>query len=279
MFKQTFIELTKVGQNEVQHHKRTMIIGGGQACRMLLKELLTINDCPTAKEVPFEPVCIIDDDRHKVGTEIQGIEIVGSSNEIPKYVESMNIEQIIFAIPSAIEEERKRVLDICAETKLPIKVIPFLSELMFSSDKKTLLSQVRNIKTEELLGRDPIKFDNKDIKEFVSGKVCMVTGGGGSIGSELVRQIAKYDPKQIIIVDIYENNAYGIQQELRRSCPELPLETLIGSVRDKERVRQIFERYRPQIVFHAAAHKHVPLMEDSPNEAVKNNIFGTYNVA
>lgn len=280
MFKQTFIELTKVGQNEVQHHKRTMIIGGGQACRMLLKELLTINDCPTAKEVPFEPVCIIDDDRHKVGTEIQGIEIVGSSNEIPKYVESMNIEQIIFAIPSAIEEERKRVLDICAETKLPIKVIPFLSELMFSSDKKTLLSQVRNIKTEELLGRDPIKFDNKDIKEFVSGKVCMVTGGGGSIGSELVRQIAKYDPKQIIIVDIYENNAYDIQQELVMQYKnELNLVTLIASVRDYDRMNQIFTKYKPEIVFHAAAHKHVPLMEVSPMEAIKNNVMGTFNVA
>ena len=279
MFKQTFIELTKVGQNEV-HHKRTMIIGGGQACRMLLKELLTINDCPTAKEVPFEPVCIIDDDRHKVGTEIQGIEIVGSSNEIPKYVENMNIEQIIFAIPSAIEEERKRVLDICAETKLPIKVIPFLSELMFSSDKKTLLSQVRNIKTEELLGRDPIKFDNKDIKEFVSGKVCMVTGGGGSIGSELVRQIAKYDPEQIIIVDIYENNAYDIQQELVMQYKnELNLVTLIASVRDYDRMNQIFTKYKPEIVFHAAAHKHVPLMEVSPMEAIKNNVMGTFNVA
>ena len=225
-------------------------------------------------------MCIIDDDRHKVGTEIQGIEIVGSSNEIPKYVENMNIEQIIFAIPSAIEEERKRVLDICAETKLPIKVIPFLSELMFSSDKKTLLSQVRNIKTEELLGRDPIKFDNKDIKEFVSGKVCMVTGGGGSIGSELVRQIAKYDPEQIIIVDIYENNAYDIQQELVMQYKnELNLVTLIASVRDYDRMNQIFTKYKPEIVFHAAAHKHVPLMEVSPMEAIKNNVMGTFNVA
>ena len=279
MFRQTFIEIDKVSHNE-SNYKRTMIIGGGQACKMLLKELLTINDSPTAKAVPFEPVCIIDDDRHKIGVQIQGIEVVGSSNEIPKYVKSMNIEQIIFAIPSAIEDERKRILDICSETKLPIKIIPFLSELMFNEQNKTLISQIRNIKTEELLGRDPIKFDNKDIKAFISGKVCMVTGGGGSIGSELVRQIAKYNPEQIIIVDIYENNAYDIQQELVMQYKNnLNLVTLIASVRDYDRMNQIFTKYKPEIVFHAAAHKHVPLMEVSPMEAIKNNVMGTFNVA
>lgn len=279
VFKQTFIELIKVGKNE-SLYKRTMIIGGGQACKMLLKELLTINDCPTAKEVPFKPVCIIDDDRRKIGIHIQGIEVVGSSNEISKYAESMNIEQIIFAIPSAIEDERKRVLDICAETKLPIKVIPFLSELMFNKEKKTLLSQVRNIRMEELLGRDLIRFNNKDIKNFISEKICMVTGGGGSIGSELVRQIAKYNPKQIVIVDIYENNAYDIQQELIMQYKNnVNLVTLIASVRDYDRMNQIFTKYKPEIVFHAAAHKHVPLMELSPMEAIKNNVMGTFNVA
>lgn len=279
VFKQTFIELIKVGKNE-SLYKRTMIIGGGQACKMLLKELLTINDCPTAKEVPFKPVCIIDDDRRKIGIHIQGIEVVGSSNEISKYAESMNIEQIIFAIPSAIEDERKRVLDICAETKLPIKVIPFLSELMFNKEKKTLLSQVRNIRMEELLGRDLIRFNNKDIKNFISEKICMVTGGGGSIGSELVRQIAKYNPKQIVIVDIYENNAYDIQQELIMQYKNnVNLVTLIASVRDYDRMNQIFTKYKPEIVFHAAAHKHVPLMEVSPMEAIKNNVMGTFNVA
>ncbi|HAP79578.1 MAG TPA: polysaccharide biosynthesis protein [Ruminococcus sp.] len=278
-FKQTFIELTKVGQHE-GIHKRTMVIGGGQACKMLLKELESANDSPAVKDVPFEPVCIIDDNRLKIGSKVQGIEIVGSSNEIPKFVESLNIEQIIFAIPSAIEEERKRVLDICAETKLPIKIIPFLSELMFDDQKKTLLSQIRNIKTEELLGRDPIKFDNQNIRSFINNKICMVTGGGGSIGSELVRQIAKYDPAQIIIVDIYENNAYDIQQELTMQYKDsLNLVTLIASVRDYDRMNQIFEKYKPDIVFHAAAHKHVPLMEVSPMEAIKNNVMGTFNVA
>ena len=278
-FKQTFIELTKVRQHE-GIRKRTMIIGGGQACKMLLKELESANDSPVVKDVPFEPVCIIDDNRFKIGSKVQGIEIVGSSNEIPKFVESLNIEQIIFAIPSAIEEERKRVLDICAETKLPIKIIPFLSELMFDDRKKTLLSQIRNIKTEELLGRDPIKFDNQNIRSFINNKICMVTGGGGSIGSELVRQIAKYDPAQIIIVDIYENNAYDIQQELTMQYKDsLNLVTLIASVRDYDRMNQIFEKYKPDIVFHAAAHKHVPLMEVSPMEAIKNNVMGTFNVA
>ena len=279
VFKRTFIEITKSGKyNKIR--KRTMIIGGGQACNMLLKELLTINYCPTAKEVPFEPVCIIDDNRLKIGTKIQGIEIVGSSNEILKYANNMNIEQIIFAIPSAIDEERKRILDACAETKLPIKVIPFLSDLMFNDEKKTLLSQVRNIKTEELLGREPIKFDNQNIKNFISNKVCIVTGGGGSIGSELVRQIAKYNPEQIIIIDIYENNAYDIQQELIMQYKNsLNLVTLVASVRDYNRMNQIFQKYKPEIVFHAAAHKPVPLMEVSPMEAIKNNVMGTFNVA
>ena len=254
---------------------KIMIIGAGEAANVLMREIANSRYLDNSKVV-----CIIDDDRHKIGVQIQGIEVVGSSNEIPKYVKSMNIEQIIFAIPSAIEDERKRILDICSETKLPIKIIPFLSELMFNDENKTLISQIRNIKTEELLGRDPIKFDNKDIKAFISGKVCMVTGGGGSIGSELVRQIAKYNPKQVIIVDIYENNAYDIQQELVMQYKNnLNLVTLIASVRDYDRMNQIFTKYKPEIVFHAAAHKHVPLMEVSPMEAIKNNVMGTFNVA
>ncbi len=279
IFKQTFIDLIDAGKHDVKM-KRTMIIGGGQACNTLLKELFSINENPTKDDVPFQPVCIIDDDRNKIGKEVCGIQIVGSTNEISKYVQSMNIEQIILAIPSAIEEERKRIVDICTETKLPLKIIPFLSELIFNEKNSSLLHQVRNIKTEELLGREPIQFQNEDIQNFISGKICMVTGGGGSIGSELVRQIAKYNPKQMIIVDIYENNAYDIQQELMMQYKgALDLVTLIASVRDYERMNQIFKKYKPQIVFHAAAHKHVPLMEVSPMEAIKNNIMGTFNVA
>ena len=194
----------------------------------------------------------------------------------------MKIEQIIFSIPSCLKDERKRILDACSKTDLPIKVMPFLSDLIFENDtnQSTLLKQIHDINVEDLLGRDPIRFDNQDIKNFISGKICMVTGGGGSIGSELVRQIARYAPKQIIIVDIYENNAYDIQQELRMEYKDtLNLVTLIASVRDYHRMDQIFKRYLPDIVFHAAAHKHVPLMEDSPMEAIKNNIIGTFNTA
>ena len=179
-----------------------------------------------------------------------------------------------------MEEDRKRILEICSHTQLPVKVIPFLGNLIFDESRPTLLTQVRDINVEDLLGRDPIKFDNHDIQNFITSKVCMVTGGGGSIGSELVRQIAKYHPQQLIIVDISENYAYEIQQELIMEYGKnLNLVTLIASVRDYYRMNQIFSRYKPQVVFHAAAHKHVPLMEVSPMEAIKNNVLGTFNTA
>jgi FlaA1/EpsC-like NDP-sugar epimerase len=200
--------------------------------------------------------------------------------EIPKFVQQEEIEQIIFAIPSCLEDERHKILDICSKTKLPIKIVPFLGNLIFDDQNPTILNQIRDIKVEDLLGRDPVRFDNTQIRNFISGKVCMVTGGGGSIGSELVRQIAKYAPRQVVIVDVYENNAYEIQQELRMEYGNtLDFVTLIASVRDYYRMNQIFQQYKPQIVFHAAAHKHVPLMEDSPMEAIKNNVIGTLNTA
>lgn len=281
-FKQTFVELISCGRNEAKKNKLTMIVGGGQAANMLLGEILHAQKCPNQTEVPYLPVCVIDDDTSKIGTKLRGVPIVGTTNEIKKYVEQMHIEQIIFAIPSCLEDERKRILDICAKTDVPVKVIPFISDLIFENtdSKQTLLNQIHDIKVEDLLGREPIKFDNADIRSFIRGKVCMVTGGGGSIGSELVRQITKYTPKQIIIVDIYENNAYDIQQELRMEYgSDLDLVTLIASVRDYFRMNQIFDKYHPDIVFHAAAHKHVPLMEDSPMEAIKNNVIGTFNTA
>ena len=282
LFRRTFIELRENGQHVAGQLRRTMIIGGGKACRMLLTEIDNAKNSPYEDDkisAQFDPVCIIDDDRSKIGTKVMGVEIVGTTADIERYAKSHEIEQIIFAVPSCVEDERHRVLDICAKTKLPVKVVPFIGNLIFG-DGTTLLGQMRDIKVEDLLGRDPIKFDNADIKRFISGKICMVTGGGGSIGSELVRQIAKYSPKQIIIVDIYENNAYEIQQELVMEYGDkLDLVTLIASVRDYYRMNQIFERYKPQVVFHAAAHKHVPLMEVSPMEAIKNNIIGTFNVA
>lgn len=281
-FKQTFVELISCGRNEAKKNKLTMIVGGGQAANMILGEILHAQKCPNQTEVPYLPVCVIDDDTSKIGTKLRGVPIVGTTSEIKKYVEQMHIEQIIFAIPSCLEDERKRILDICAKTDVPVKVIPFISDLIFENtdSKQTLLNQIHDIKVEDLLGREPIKFDNADIRSFIRGKVCMVTGGGGSIGSELVRQITKYTPKQIIIVDIYENNAYDIQQELRMEYgSDLDLVTLIASVRDYFRMNQIFDKYHPDIVFHAAAHKHVPLMEDSPMEAIKNNVIGTFNTA
>ncbi len=281
LFRNTFIEVTKSTRKELLE-KRTMIIGGGKACEMLLTEI------DNAKKSPYEgdkasaqynPVCIIDDDRKKIGSKVMDVEIVGTTADIDRFVKEMEIEQIIFAVPSACEDERTRVLEICSKTKLPVKMVPFIGNLILDNNTP-LLPQVRDIRVEDLLGRDPIKFDNEDIKRFIGGKVCMVTGGGGSIGSELVRQIAKYQPKQVIIVDIYENNAYEIQQELVMEYGDsLNLVTLIASVRDYFRINQIFEKYKPQVVFHAAAHKHVPLMEVSPMEAIKNNIIGTFNVA
>ena len=280
LFKSAFITLTKP---KAMKGKRTMVIGGGQACRTILKEIHNAQHSPYAgdKQVTvFDPVCIIDDNRDKVGTDIDGVEIVGTTAEIHRFVRERKIEQILFAIPSCLDDERKRILDICSDTKVPVKVVPFIGNLVFDEKNKTIIHQIRDIRVEDLLGREPITFDNADIKNFISGKVCMVTGGGGSIGSELVRQIAKYYPERVIIVDIYENNAYEIEQELKMEYgDELKLVTLIASVRDYFRMNQIFDTYKPDVVFHAAAHKHVPLMEVSPMEAIKNNIIGTFNVA
>ena len=283
IFKATFITLVRTGQHEVSL-KRTMIIGAGEACRILLREL---ENSRTKNEkfdenaaAEFEPVCIIDDDTSKLGTLVRGIPVLGVTSAIHKYVEQEKIEQIIFAIPSCIDDEQRRILDICSSTSLPIKILPFIGNLIFEENSPILLAHIRNISVEDLLGREPIKFDNQEVCNIITHKVCMVTGGGGSIGSELVRQIAKYDPEQIIIVDIYENSAYEIQQELIMEYGKsINLITLIASVSDYFRMNQIFRTYRPEVVFHAAAHKHVPLMEDSPMEAIKNNVMGTLDVA
>ncbi len=288
LFRRTFVSLVSTGMHEAER-KRTMIIGAGNAAVLLLNEIRNNqNDAShgenTGSAKNINPVCLIDDDRYKIGKPFNGVLVAGSTSDIPKVVKELRIEQIIFAIPSCPPKDRQTILDICGKTGLPVKVLPFIGSLLDTSAVGTgstsFVSQIRDIKVEDLLGREPIRFNNSEIREFIEGKVCMVTGGGGSIGSELVRQIAKYRPKQVIIVDIYENNAYEIQQELVMEYGDrLNLVTLIASVRDYFRMNQIFKKYEPQVVFHAAAHKHVPLMENNPMEAIKNNVVGTFNMA
>ena len=277
LFKNAFITISHTQDHS--HGKRTMIIGAGKACELLLNEIKRARLLGEKNaSAMFNPVCIIDDAPSKIGMTIEGVTVVGNSSQIHRFVEQFSVDQIIFAIPSCPEDKKREILDICSSTKVAVKIVPFLGDLLFTD--KPIIGQIRDIRIEDLLGRDPITFDNEEIKSFISGKVCMVTGGGGSIGSELVRQIAKFSPKQVIIVDIYENSAYEIQQELRMEYgSSLDLVTLIASVRDYHRMNSIFAKYKPQIVFHAAAHKHVPLMEVSPMEAIKNNVVGTFNTA
>ncbi|MCD8026990.1 MAG: polysaccharide biosynthesis protein [Clostridiales bacterium] len=277
-FRKTFLDLTDVGRAEA--FERTLIVGAGNAGRMILTEIQNSAYDENSPTRTILPVCFVDDDRTKLNSKINGVPIVGTCPEIADVCEEYSISSIIVAVPSCEEEERRTILDYCSKTSCKIKIVPYLSELLFDDKHTQLISQAKEIKIEDLLGRKPVEFDKEEIKNLIVGKVCMVTGGGGSIGSELVRQIAKYDPKQIIIVDIYENNAYDIQQELVLEYgTKLNLVTLISSVRDYNKMDVIFREYRPQLVFHAAAHKHVPLMETVPEEAVKNNIFGTFNMA
>ena len=277
IFKRTFIGLVKVGLDE--NRERTLIVGAGMAAQMILREIKNASSDPDNPSNTILPICLVDDDVSKLNTKLMGIDVVGTTKDIPYICKQYRIQLILFAIPSCDEDERKRIMEQCSQSGCRIKTIPYLSQLFLDDESPELLSQVKDIKIEDLLGREPIRFDKTKIREFIGGKVCMVTGGGGSIGSELVRQIAKYDPKQIIIVDIYENNAYDIQQELFIEYEDkLNLITLIASVRDRDKMEQIFSEYHPQVVFHAAAHKHVPLMETSPAEAVKNNVFGTWNM-
>ncbi|WP_297702320.1 nucleoside-diphosphate sugar epimerase/dehydratase, partial [uncultured Fibrobacter sp.] len=287
LFKGTFISLVNAGLEEGKK-RRTMIIGAGEATRVLLDEISRLQS-PEEKDAVgatetygIYPVCLIDDDRYKIGKPFHNVLVAGSTSDIEKIARLEHIEQIIFAIPSCPPKDRAVILDLCGKTGLPVKILPFVGSLQDVSEtqKSNYISQIRDIKVEDLLGREPIKFDNSEIREFIENKVCMVTGGGGSIGSELVRQIAKYNPAQVIIVDIYENNAYDIQQELVMEYGKsLNLVTIIASVRDYFRMNQIFKKYKPQVVFHAAAHKHVPLMENNPMEAIKNNVVGTFNMA
>lgn len=254
-----------------RHMRNTMIIGAGEACNVVMKEL------ELSTELDSRICCIIDDNPRKTGTYIHGVKVVGGRDEILKYADKYNINEIIMAIPSTSKAEQRKLLNICQKVpNCDLKILPGVYQLV---NGEVSVSKLRNVEIEDLLGRDPVPITTEKIGRYVSDQVVLVTGGGGSIGSELCRQIAANGVRQLIIFDIYENNAYDIQQELKREYPNLDLVVLIGSVRNGRKVNSVFSQYRPDIVYHAAAHKHVPLMEDSPNEAIKNNVFGTYKVA
>lgn len=253
-----------------EHMRRTMIIGAGEACNVVMKEL------ELSVELDSKICCIIDDNPRKIGTYIHGVKIVGGRDTILENVEKFGITEIIIAIPSVDKRECQKILNICQQTECELKILPGVYQLV---NGEVSVSKIRSVDIDDLLGRNPIEITTESIGRYVSDKVVMVTGGGGSIGSELCRQIAANGVRQLIIFDIYENNAYDIQQELKQKYPNMDLVVLIGSVRNGRKLNSVFAQYRPDIVYHAAAHKHVPLMEDSPNEAIKNNVFGTYKTA
>ncbi|APC41952.1 polysaccharide biosynthesis protein [Clostridium estertheticum] len=249
---------------------RVMIIGAGSAAAMVIKEM------KSSSQSKYMPIAVIDDEVYKKGNTIAGVKVLGNRKDIPKIVIEKNIETILIAIPTIDDEDKEEILEICKKTNCKIEIIPGMYEII---NGKVSLNQIRKVEIEDLLGRKAVKLDMQGITSYITNKTILVTGGGGSIGSELCRQIIKFNPKQLIVFDIYENNAYDLQMELEYKYPKLDLLVLIGSVRDKKRLEDVFKKYSPDIVFHAAAHKHVPLMENSPMEAIKNNVFGTYNVA
>ena len=260
-------------KHKLQNRKNSvsvMIIGAGEAGNAIIKEIVTSNYSTMVIR------CIIDDDKNKWGSFIQGIKVVGGRDKIIESADLYDIDEILLAIPSASPTQIRELLEICKETNCKLRSLPGLYQL---ANGDVNVSKLRDVEVEDLLGREPIRVDIDSILGYVQNKVVLVTGGGGSIGSELCRQIAGHRPAQLIVFDIYENNAYDLQQELKEKFPELNLTVLIGSVRNTNRINAVFETYHPDIVYHAAAHKHVPLMEDSPNEAVKNNVFGTWKTA
>ena len=255
---------------EIAKAKRVLLIGAGKAGQMIMR------DIKTAKELKDIVCCIIDDNPNKWGRYVEGVPVIGGRDDILSAVERFKIEKIVLAVPSASAQEKRDILNICKETGCELKNLPGIYQFLTGEVR---VSALKDVAVEDLLGRDPIRVNMEEIYSFIQGKKVLVTGGGGSIGSGLCRQIASHHPKQLIILDIYENNVYDIQQELKKNYPELDLVVLIGSVRDSRRINTVFESYRPDVVYHAAAHKHVPLMEDSPCESIKNNVIGTYKTA
>lgn len=255
---------------EKRELEKVMIVGAGEAGEKIYREIYT------SQNIYKEVLCFIDDDKTKIGRRIHDVLIYGGRHDIQKACDKYKIDEILVAMPSIDQKEMAEILNICKDTKCKIKKLPGIYQMV---NGDVHLSDFKEVEVQDLLGRDPIEVNLSEIMGYVTNQVVMVTGGGGSIGSELCRQIAAAKPKQLIIVDIYENNAYDIQLELKHDYPQLNLETMIASVRNTDKVNDLFKQYHPDIVYHAAAHKHVPLMEDSPNEAVKNNVFGTLNVA
>lgn len=264
------LERSRRSPKGINASSNIMLVGAGDAGQVILRELQRSNNSKG------RVCCIIDDNPNKWGRYIEGVKIVGGRDSILASVSEYKIGQILFAIPGATAQQRRDILNICNEANCDLKTVPSIGQIV---DGNVTLSDMKEVAVEDLLGREPIKVDMKEIFSNITGKKILVTGGGGSIGSELCRQIAGHGPKKLIIFEIYENNAYDIEQELRRHYPYLDLVVLIGSVRDSRRLKQVFETYKPDVVFHAAAHKHVPLMETSPCEAIKNNVVGTYKTA
>ncbi len=254
----------------LKNSKRVMIIGGGNAGAAIIKEL------KLHPELNSVPVAIIDEDKYKIGKEINGVPIVGGNKDIMDTIIRRKIDEVIIAIPSAENKVINEIYNECSKTSCKVKILPSVVQLI---DETVVMQKIRDVNIEDLLGREPVKLDIEGITSYITGKVVLVTGGGGSIGSELCRQIASFRPKHLVILDNYENNAYDIQNELLFQYPDLCLSTIIANIREKHRMDSIFKKYRPNVVFHAAAHKHVPLMEANPTEAIKNNVFGTLNVA
>ena len=250
--------------------KRILIVGAGAAGSVILNEI------KSSDRLYGDVLCFVDDNKQKQGRIINGIPIEGGREDIPKLVEQYGIDEIYIALPSAKTKDRRDIINICQETGAKVKTLPAIYQLV---NGEVSVSKLREVQVEDLLGRDQIQYNVDEVAAYIKDKVVLVTGGGGSIGSELCRQIIKQDPKMLVVLDIYENTAYDLQQELKYHYPDKDMRFVIGSVRDLHRLDVIFEKYHPQLVFHAAAHKHVPLMEHSPNEAIKNNVFGTYNVA
>jgi len=247
---------------------RVMIVGAGSAGSMLIRELKNHTD------MNLVPVIMVDDDISKQNTRINGVPVKTGREKIRELVKKYNIDEIIIAMPSAAKQDKKDILKICKQTRCKLKILP---DMLGISDGQPSVRHLRDVNIEDLLGREPVNLNMEEISGYLKGEVVMVTGGGGSIGSELCRQIARFGPEKLIIFDIYENNAYDLQNELLFNYRDLDLEVVIGSCRDRERLKEVFEKYKPGVVFHAAAHKHVPLMEENPGEAIKNNVFGTLN--
>ncbi len=262
-------EESKGEKTTKKHDKKLLIIGAGDASAMLIKEI------KRHKDLTYDIVGLIDDDESKKGKLINGIKVIGGRDQINRVCTQKRVEEIILAMPSAELNIKREIINICKNTKCKLKTLPGIYQIIGG---RINISKLRDVNIEDLLGRDEVKLNNENINKYIKDKTIVVTGGGGSIGSELCRQIARFNPKKLLIIDIYENNVYDVQMELNYNHPELKKEVIIASIRDKKRMDKVFAKYKPDVVFHAAAHKHVPLMEGNPSEAIKNNVIGTYNI-